>query len=79
MKSGDLTAASRDRFRFIRTARISEADFWLWEYTEADGALEYVFLRQDRGGSNLHGLSSPNGLSHEQYLLAEYYDEVYWS
>ena len=79
VESADLDAADRSRLRFVRTARIADARFWLWEYSEEDGELQFVVFRQRPDGSTLLGLSSPNGLSHEQYLLANYYDEIYWS
>ena len=78
-ESADVERADRARLKFIRTALVSEAKYWLWEYTEEDGELVYVICRVDLEGSNLIGLSTPNGLSHEQYMLADYYDEVYWS
>ena len=78
-ESADTDAAERERLRFVRTARVADADFWLWEYTESDGELCYVTFQRHPDGSSMLGLASPNGLSHEQYLLAEYYDEVYWS
>ena len=78
-ESADTEAAERERLRFVRTARVADADFWLWEYTESDGELCYVTFQRHPDGSSMLGLASSNGLSHEQYLLAEYYDEVYWS
>ena len=78
MESADTDKASEESLIFFRTA-IVEKDFcWLWKYTESDGQLCYVtyWIR-----SNLRieiGLSDNNGLSPEQYILAEYYDEVYW-
>ena len=78
-ESADTDAAERQRLRFVRTARVADADFWLWEYRESDGELCYVTFQRHPDGSSMLGLASPNGLSHAQYLLAEYYDEVYWS
>ena len=79
MESGDTTSAQRERLQFVRTARVADAKCWLWEYSEEDGRLCYVVFRQNANGSSVLGLSEPNGLSHEQYLLADYYGEVYWS
>jgi len=74
LESADTALSERARFRFVRTARVADIAYWLWEYTEG-----YVVFRQNADGSTILGLSEPNGLSHEQYLLADYYDEIYWS
>jgi hypothetical protein len=79
MESADTDAAERTRLRFVRTARVADAQYWMWEYSEADGDVCYVIFRRNPDGSTYLGLTEPNGLSHEQYLLADYYDEIYWS
>ncbi len=79
VESGDIDAADRARLRFVRTAKVSNARYWLWQYTESDGEKCFVTCREDQDGATTLGFSSPNGLSEEQYLLAEYYDEIYWS
>ena len=79
IESGDTDSAERARLVFIRTAEVSDARYWLWQYTESDGEKCFVTFRADPDGTTVLGLASPNGLSEEQYLLAEYYDEVYWS
>lgn len=78
-ESGDSTAANRVRLEFIRTAAVAEAKYWMWSYREEDGRLIYVVFRSDPDGSGVVGLSETNGLSPEQYLLADYYDEIYWA
>ena len=79
MESGDIDQADRDRLLFCRTAQVANARFWLWTYSEHDGERVFVTCRCDPDGSSTLGLASPNGLSPEQFMLAEYYDEVYWS
>ncbi len=79
IESADVDDAERSRFRFLRTAQVSKTRYWLWEYTEEGGQPCFVTYRLDRDGSSTLGLAEPNGLSPEQYLLADYYDEVYWS
>lgn len=79
MESADVGGADPGRLVFIRTAKVGKASFWLWSYHESDGQKCYVVLQTVSDGSNVLGLSEPNGLSPEQYLLADYYDEVYWS
>jgi hypothetical protein len=78
MESGDTDNAEPERLNFVRTAKVAESSYWLWTYTDKDDELNYMVLREDPDGSITLGLSGPNGLSPEQYLLADYYDEVYW-
>jgi hypothetical protein len=77
-ESADLENADPSRLVFVRTALVADAQYWLWSYAEADGEDLFVTCRVDSDGATL-GLASPNGLSPEQFILAEYYDEVYWS
>ncbi len=79
MESADCGSADRGRLKFIRTAGIEDNKFWLWEYTEKDDEPTFVCLKVEKDGTSLLGLASPNGLSYEQYLLAEHYEEIYWS
>jgi hypothetical protein len=78
-ESGDVDVADRSRLVFLRTARVADAHFWLWSYTEADGEVVFVTCRLDPDGVVTLGLANRNGLGAEQFILAEYYDEVYWS
>lgn len=78
-ESADTGGASRDRMSFVRTAQVGSDQYWLWRYLESDGAECFVVARIDDGGGVEIGLSSPNGLSPEQYLLADHFDEIYWS
>lgn len=78
-ESADTDAASAERLEFVRHARLGEARAWLWRYTESDGTACYVSVHIDADGTSVLGLCEPNGLSPEQFLLAEHYDEVYWS
>ena len=77
-ESADLEDADRSRLVFVRTALVADAQYWLWSYTEADGENLFVTCRLDSDGTTV-GLASPNGLGPEQFILAEYYDEVHWS
>ena len=79
MESGDTDSASGDRLSFIRTALVDSEKYWLWKYVENDGAECLVFVRQGGEGRLMTSLTNSNGLSPEQYLLADYFDEVYWS
>lgn len=79
MESGATDQANRERLAFLRTARVAEAQFWVWNYTEHDGEAVFVTYQLNSDGSSVLSLASPNGLSAEQFVLAQYYDEVYWS
>ena len=78
-ESADTDSANTASLRFVRTARVGESSYWLWSYTESDGTVCFVAFSQSTDGSTVLGMSEANGLSPEQYLLADYYDEVYWS
>ena len=64
---------------FVRTAQVGDARYWLWSYKESDGEAKFVTCRVASDGSIELALASANGLNAEQFLLAEYYDEVYWA
>ena len=78
-ESSDTSLASKDRFMFLRTAQLGDAQFWLWSYEESDGEQVLVACRLSADRSTSLILASPNGLTAEQFMLAEYYDEIYWS
>lgn len=78
-ESGDVDEAVRDRLMFCRTAKVADTQYWVWKYTESDGEEVLVTYRLDPDGSTTLGLANANGLSLDQFLLADYYGEVYWS
>ena len=78
IESADTGSAERGRLQFCRTAQVGKTNYWLWEYTESDGEVCYVVFSQTEDGDTCLGLSESNGLSHEQFMLADFYDEVYW-
>ena len=78
MESGDTDKASEESLIFFRTAIVGNNFCWLWKYTESDGQLCYVTYWIRSILNREIGLSDNNGLSPEQYILSEYYDEVYW-
>jgi hypothetical protein len=79
MESADAERAERSRLSFIRTAQVGDARYWLWSYKELDGENAYVTCCVEPDGSMELALADANGLNAEQFLLAEYYDEVYWA
>ena len=78
-ESADTSGSSRDRMIFARTALVENNRYWLWRYVESDGMECFVVVRVNRDGHVKIGLSGSNGLSPEQYLLADHFDEIYWS
>lgn len=50
-----------------------------WSYTESTGTTCFVAFRRNANGATMLVLTETNGLSPEQYLLADYYNEVYWA
>jgi hypothetical protein len=78
-ESADLEKSDRKRFRFLRTARVKTQRFWLWEYVERDGVRNFVLIQTDAKGNTRLSINEANGLSPEQFILAAYYDEIYWS
>jgi hypothetical protein len=79
VEAADLDEADRTRFRFLRSALVKDQRFWLWQYQESDGAFAYVWVQAGAKGETFLGLNDANGLSPEQFVLAAYYNEIYWS
>ncbi len=77
-ESADLDDAREEQVQFLRTARIGKAKYWIWRYTESDGEVCYLTVSDAPDGTGSMGLSEANGLSPEQYMLADYFDEIYW-
>jgi hypothetical protein len=77
MESADTDSVPDDALKFVRTASIGDSSVWLWSLTESDGTVCYVTVTSRPNRVTL-GLSDANGLTPEQYMLAEHYDEVYW-
>ena len=77
-ESGDLQNAAFAEGEPLRTARIHETLCWLWRYTESDGDECYVVATRSPTIPGCLGLALANGLSPEQFMLADYYEEVYW-
>jgi len=78
LESADYQTADRFRFRFARTAKIKDRRYWLWEYTESNGEKVYVYV-ESKWPRTILSLRSANGLSPEQFLLADFYDKLDWS
>lgn len=71
-------AAHLSRLVFQRTAKVHGCCYWVWQYLELDSEKCFVTVCLRPDGSSTLGLAGPNGLSVEQFLLADYHDEIYW-
>lgn len=56
---------------FVRTASVEGADYWIWRFTESDGADCFVTVSR-RGSETTVGYEDNyDGLTPEQFILAE--------
>ncbi|WP_230969567.1 hypothetical protein [Nitrogeniibacter aestuarii] len=78
LESSDVDDAKGERLSFLRTALVEKDQYWLWRYMESNDSECYVVFRIKADGSSDLGLSETNGLAPEHYLLADYYNEIYW-
>ena len=85
LESAEGDDADSGRLSFLRTAQVADQKCWLWSYIEADGELCYVTYWVSPSDGGTLGLAdakadpdSDRPQSPEQFLLAEYYDLVYW-
>ena len=63
--------------QFLRTARVEDADYWIWRYVESDGAECYVTVSSRSDGSNTLGYEENyESLTPEQFMLAEYHGMI---
>jgi hypothetical protein len=60
--------------RFLRTARVEDADYWIWGYVESAGAECYVTVSRRADGETTIGYDENyDGLTPEQFILGEYH------
>lgn len=60
--------------QFLRTARVEDADYWIWRFKESDGAECYVTVsREADGGTTIGYEENYDGLTPEQFMLGEYH------
>jgi len=75
----------KDRLRFVRTAQLGDKQCWLWSFVDSYGTASYVTYWHDPTDGDALGVAeahpnqdSQQSLSPEQFILAEFYDLVYW-
>ena len=58
--------------QFLRTARVEDADYWIWRYVESDGAECYVTVSRGPNGQTMLGYEENyDRLTPEQFMLGE--------
>jgi hypothetical protein len=58
--------------RFLRTARVMNLEYWIWEYVESNGAQCYVTVSRSDDGRTTTGYDENyDHLTPEQYMLEE--------
>lgn len=58
--------------RFLRTARVLNRDYWIWEFIESNGAQCYVTVSHSDDGRTTTGYDENyDHLTPEQYMLEE--------
>jgi len=61
--------------KFVRTAKINRSKFWLWSFKDGDGVDCFVSVQKNEAGQNILGFEEALGLTPEQWLVMEYYDD----
>lgn len=64
--------------QFVRTALVNDDKFWLWRFKAEDGLDCYVSVRQTPDGQTILGFDEAFGLTPEQWLVLDYYDQEDW-
>jgi hypothetical protein len=62
----------------IRTALVNDSKFWLWGFKDERGTDCYVAVQERPDGENFLGYDETFGLSPEQRMVLDYYDEEDW-
>jgi hypothetical protein len=63
------------KLKFIRTARVNESKYWLWGFKADEGLDCYVAVQVAESGDSILGFDETFGLTPEQWLVMDYYDE----
>ncbi|NUQ62214.1 MAG: hypothetical protein HUU20_06985 [Pirellulales bacterium] len=73
LESPDGDSIQAADLRFLRTAQVADAEYWIWEFHESDGAKCYVTVEQKGHDTSIGYDEDYWGLTPEQYMLAEYH------
>jgi hypothetical protein len=64
--------------RFIRTALVNNTKYWLWGFKDERDSDCYVAVQQTPDGDIILGYDETFGLTPEQWMVMDYYDEEDW-
>ncbi len=64
--------------RFIRTALINSSKYWIWRFKAIDNLDCYVAVQQTPSGDSILGFDETFGLTPEQWMVMDYYDDEGW-
>jgi hypothetical protein len=64
--------------RFLRTALVNNSKYWLWGFKDERDSDCYVAVRQTPDGDSILGYDETFGLTPEQWMVMDYYDEEDW-
>ena len=68
-------AVRREALRFVRTAKVADSDYWVWEFSDSDGNRCYVTVSKNERGQTCTGYDVDwHGLTAEQYMLGDYHN-----
>lgn len=61
--------------KFIRTALANTSKYWIWGFRTDEGLDCYVAVRLDENGDSVLGFEESFGLTPEQWLVMDYYED----
>ena len=64
--------------RFMRTALVNDSKYWIWRFKADDDLDCYVAVQETPSGDSILGFDETFGLTPEQWIVMDYYDEEDW-
>ena len=68
----------RFEIRFIRTAQVNGSKYWLWGFKDERDTVCYVAVQATPDGESVLGYDESFGLTPEQWLVLDYYEDEEW-
>ncbi len=63
---------------FIRTAQVNRSKYWLWGFKDERNTDCYAAVQATPNGENVLGYDESFGLTPEQWLVLDYYQDEDW-
>jgi hypothetical protein len=60
--------------KFIRTAKVKDAVYWIWKFVDGHGTESYVTVAIDADARSCLAYDDSFGLTPEQFIMADYFD-----